>query len=1031
MELITSALISSLAIAFLKVAEKLVDNLTNDIIDPANDQLIKWLRKDYDVAVAREELRSVIMKTLDEVREQLPLGLDRLILTLRITGQTPEIYEQIAASTLEMVKPDPTIIPEKLVKALGINTQDRDLFSMFLYTLRKNLSATPKFEALINYTNEMDKRGILIGIATEITDIAEKNQEISTYLRLLTSNRRLSSDDNQALENYLKDGRKDWGEMILPLIRKRVGTTKFVKMKQVFVPLFLNDKHIENSVVNSEADDYGDRLLKDLAREQSHPLRLSDLISKHRTSILIGNPGSGKTTLLRRAALAFAEGKAYEDLGWQGKPLFPIFVRLRNFGDFLEKNNERYFEPSPGSLIAYLENLYLYGERVKLSPDFFDRRLREGNCLILLDGLDEISQHRADVAQHISLFIQEFDHSGNCFVLSSRPRGFEGDTKLQLSSANLAIAEVSQLRQPEISQLINNLLIILEPDLIIRDVDMKYLPSKILASSELEQIAGNPLFCSALVQVYKYHRTQLPERRVDVLDEIVLLLLGFWHASKPVSMAVRLGMEDGTQNVYYELKQAVEYKLRRLRHLAYYMHSQLRQYEIDEVTAINVVTKYLMDKERVRDIATANQWAINFLINSDERSGLIIENKTSKYHDKPTTYSFIHQAFMEFFAATELVNLEGLVETVLINADDDWWEEVILLAGAHAQTPDFLRSQIVESLLNSTETLTSDDDRFMRRLTLAGHLVRDMGGYLAGSVRDRLEESLYKTMTASSITPVVRSNIADVLHEIYTPIDLSEFITLSVKSYDLQFAKFPVTNSQYQRFLMSPDFQDQELWIDLPTFSEANSFGEIIEINNSGNEGWLWMKSQLPHNSNVLFPLYWNDSRFGISRKYAPVVGISWYEANAYCKWLFRHWDELPEGESNKRPLLVRLPIESEWIFASGGKENFEGFAWDKDQITVAEDEIVCRANIDESMIGRTTVVDMFPQGQSPLGIWDMCGNTWEWQANYSNSNRLYFSQKGGSWFMTYKLAKISGRNDGPPTNRVLSLGFRVVGISK
>jgi hypothetical protein len=68
--------------------------------------------------------------------------------------------------------------------------------------------------------------------------------------------------------------------------------------------------------------------------------------------------GSGKTTLLSRVALAFAEGRAQADLIWHGQNLFPIFLRLPNFGAFLKLNRDEYSAHSSGALITCLENLF-------------------------------------------------------------------------------------------------------------------------------------------------------------------------------------------------------------------------------------------------------------------------------------------------------------------------------------------------------------------------------------------------------------------------------------------------------------------------------------------------------------------------------------------------------------------------------------------------------------------------------------------------------------------------------------------------
>jgi len=243
--------------------------------------------------------------------------------------------------------------------------------------------------------------------------------------------------------------------------------------------------------------------------------------------------------------------------------------------------------------------------------------------------------------------------------------------------------------------------------------------------------------------------------------------------------------------------------------------------------------------------------------------------------------------------------------------------------------------------------------------------------------------------------------------------------------------KYPVTNAQYQRFLEAEDFAAREYWVDFPKFGEPDKNYELM--GDWGAAGWKWLQKNWDENQK-LYPRYWNEAQRGIARLGVPVVGISWYEANAYCKWLLAQWDDLEEGEQNPgwQPELVRMPTEAEWIAAAGGAKPKDRFPWDeKGKITNDEADIVRQANVGESGIGRPTPVGMYPLGVSPTGVWDLGGNVWEWQANYSSNSQKYLALRGGSFIGDRDLARLSSRGSSHPGHRWYDFGFRVVALPR
>jgi formylglycine-generating enzyme required for sulfatase activity len=127
-------------------------------------------------------------------------------------------------------------------------------------------------------------------------------------------------------------------------------------------------------------------------------------------------------------------------------------------------------------------------------------------------------------------------------------------------------------------------------------------------------------------------------------------------------------------------------------------------------------------------------------------------------------------------------------------------------------------------------------------------------------------------------------------------------------------------------------------------------------------------------------PTFWTGPR-QLADPAQPVVGVSWYDAQAFCVW---------QGK--------RLPTEAEWEKAARGNDGRRypwGMEWDTTRLHTA-DAIAGQAldsfeawsrwqrTISAGMdAARPATVGSYPRGASPYGILDMAGNVWEWVADW------------------------------------------------
>ena len=225
-------------------------------------------------------------------------------------------------------------------------------------------------------------------------------------------------------------------------------------------------------------------------------------------------------------------------------------------------------------------------------------------------------------------------------------------------------------------------------------------------------------------------------------------------------------------------------------------------------------------------------------------------------------------------------------------------------------------------------------------------------------------------------------------------------------------AKYPITNAQYAKFVEAGGYRNARYWEEAREAGHWNR-GTLDVYRWTGTE---WVAEQRRGPANY-------GAKFDVGN--APRVGVSWYEAVAFCRWLTEQ--ERAQGWLSTDE-EIRLPTEDEWEYAARGTEG-RIYPWGGSEYESG------RANIDEQhnkdglyYLKQTSAVGIYPQGDTPEGISDMSGNVWEWTgSNYQEGEVDITRLRGGSWVVDPRSARAASRGGINPRFRYHNFGFRVL----
>ncbi|MBW7920372.1 MAG: SUMF1/EgtB/PvdO family nonheme iron enzyme [Anaerolineales bacterium] len=739
--------------------------------------------------------------------------------------------------------------------------------------------------------------------------------------------------------------------------------------------------------------------------EDSQPLRLSEplpllnILSQRSGLIILGDPGAGKTTFLKYLALLLARGEG-RLVGLEDR--LPILLPLAAYANALQEADVRLDD----FIAEYFSDI---GADHSIGP-MLAEALRAGRALILLDGLDEVRDLnlRNTVVERVMDFFAFHRRPGNKFVLTSRIVGYRA---VRPSAEGLLECTLVDFDDSEIEEFVQRWMAAIEKQAqgdtdVARgdaDQDRRELLDAIYQNAGVRRLASTPLLLTILA-LMKRQGVTLPERRVQLYDQYVTTLLSTWNRARSLSGRAPSRDLDELQTV------------RVLAPLALWMHEISPGVGLVKREELGRKLEEIFKEQGSPSPANA---ARQFLQDVREHAALLLERG-------PGEFGFIHLTFEEYLSAAALA-LKGqgeakpIAEALLRHVGEQAWRETTLLTIGYIgvrQQLSKVAGEVVELLAGSKDGAPGE------AAVLAGEAVLDTwpGGVPLQS-KDRVLLALAPTMQKAEVHPDLRRRAGLLLGRLgWRPPDLDRFMEIAAGEFlfgakkdkvrienRFWIAKYPVTNGQFARFVQAGGYQTRALWSDIGWAWRTGKYDErTLE---TIERDWLDHRPQTRRNA----PYFWYNIELG--NPIFPVVGVSWYEAEAYCNWLAKNVVAVPDGYT------VRLPNTTEWEFAARGQNGHEypwGDGFDKTAANTWD------SDIQDAGLGGTTAVCTFPQGTSPAGAWDMSGNVWEWTCSWYDDDRRYRVVRGGSWIGYQWFARAAFCNWSIPLTFNDDLGFRV-----
>jgi len=770
---------------------------------------------------------------------------------------------------------------------------------------------------------------------------------------------------------------------------------------------------------------------------------IDDLLSTERKNqhLIIGGLGTGKTSLLNHIVTQIAEyylsGKETDSLivkAFNGK--FVSYVSLK---ELVQDSESRLFENFNLNewIISSIKRVCNVTEKKDVDEHYAD--IIANGIVLIVDGLDEIDvEDRKSLLRMLNFFSENLD---NVVIATIRKEVLVEDLWISEISSYQQIT-LADFNRDQIKKYIckwnKHITNVNE----INENEIDVIVKTIFENRYLTELAANPLFLT-LMMLISEQEGEFPKSRTRVYEEAIQLIIERWNEktfeAKEEIVQIREALEQAAFNGMDNL-----------------IGQSKRSGDISAFIT-DAFAKAFPDKKIAEYIRTVS-----------EKTGIIVQTGTSKY-------TFALHSFMEYLAGCFIAKKLDIASFIDENKDKLIpWQEVIVFGITKMSMERLgLATAILYKLVKNdyhrrnkiepekvliagiiTQELSSESDDceivvFKKRIkSWLSHYVCDKSipyrlRFEIGNVLGRLGDD----RPGVGLKKIAGRNYPDIKW-IRIPGGTSEFGSPEghINKVHLEnigeylISMYPITNEQFGLFL-AHGYSRKEYWTSEgwawvngqdQIYFKSEISGRYTDERKKQYEIWLHSRGLEKRKE----PFWWQDYPWNIANR--PVVGITWYEAVAYCNWLNMECRKQLIGVLSDNEIVdaqICLPTLEEWEKAARGPKCTK-YPWG----SVLDYKRV-RGNFDICDLNETSAVGIFFEGKSGYGLYDVAGNVYEWISTgvvqidtdkwerrpedlEGKYERLV---KGGSWNMEYERAKAAYDEWDYPLIFDQNTGFRPV----